>query len=122
MSKQTTYRKSGRTLERLKNSVNGNPRYRVTFNDGTKFLTAPDASIGYTIGNSEFDGHVDITVNGRGYIVDIGAAIGPKAAGYVCKECGGPSPMGVGYVDFQPGATERSAGLTECACGHSQRA
>jgi hypothetical protein len=44
------------------------------------------------------------------------------AAGYACKSCGGPSPVGVGYVDDQPGAAEASAQLTRCACGQSQLA
>lgn len=42
--------------------------------------------------------------------------------GYVCKSCGGPSPVGIGYVDNTEGADERSAGLTRCQCGKSQAA
>jgi hypothetical protein len=40
--------------------------------------------------------------------------------GYQCKECGGPSPIGVGYVDTTPGAAEASAALTACGCGYSR--
>lgn len=39
--------------------------------------------------------------------------------GYVCKQCGGPAPLGIGYADYSPGARERSEGLTSCACGYS---
>lgn len=44
------------------------------------------------------------------------------AAGYACKTCDGPSPVGVGYVDDRPGAAEASKNLTQCACGQSQLA
>lgn len=40
--------------------------------------------------------------------------------GYICKECGGPAPIGVGYADNSPGARAKSEGLTECACGYSR--
>lgn len=39
--------------------------------------------------------------------------------GYVCKRCGGPSPVGIGYVDNSAGAYERSAAVTVCGCGWS---
>lgn len=64
------FSKSGRTLERRQNSTNGNPRYWVTFADGTRLPTATDASVGYVIGNSEFDGAVRVWVV-RGHITDI---------------------------------------------------
>jgi hypothetical protein len=41
------------------------------------------------------------------------------ACGYLCKFCGEPSPIGVGYADHSEGAYERSAGLTSCLCGVS---
>jgi hypothetical protein len=37
-----------------------------------------------------------------------------SSTGYQCKECGGPSPIGVGYVDTTPGAADTSAALTVC--------
>jgi hypothetical protein len=37
------------SAERLYNSVNGNPRWRVTFTDGTSALTMSDASVNYDI-------------------------------------------------------------------------
>lgn len=45
-----------------------------------------------------------------------------RSAGFVCKQCGGPSPVGVGYVDITDGAAARSAGVTVCRCGHSVHA
>jgi hypothetical protein len=40
-------------LERLNNSSNGNPRFRVYFTDGTSALTSSDAGVAYGIGNRE---------------------------------------------------------------------
>jgi hypothetical protein len=42
------------SLERLNNSVNGNPRYRVHFTDGTVADTQSDASLNYGITNPEY--------------------------------------------------------------------
>lgn len=39
------------STERLNNSVNGNPRFSVTFNDGTTHQTQSDASCSYDIDN-----------------------------------------------------------------------
>lgn len=41
--------------------------------------------------------------------------------GYICKTCGGPSPMGVGYTSTEPGARDASMPLTACGCGASHR-
>ncbi len=39
--------------------------------------------------------------------------------GYICKVCGGPSPMGVGYAAGEATA----ANFTDsCPCGYSQHA
>ena len=40
--------------------------------------------------------------------------------GYICKTCAGPSPIGVGYHVATTEAATASAGITTCACGHSQ--
>ena len=42
------------SLERLKLSVNGNPRFRVTFTDGTVAQTQTDSSIAYSLENPEY--------------------------------------------------------------------
>ena len=42
--------------------------------------------------------------------------------GYVCKRCGGPSPVGVGYAAPGAAAAAASEGLTRCQCGYSVRA
>lgn len=39
--------------------------------------------------------------------------------GYVCKACGNPSPLGIGYVSHGNAAWLASHGISECACGHS---
>ena len=39
---------------RLNNSVNGNPRYIVTFDDGSEIITQSDAAISYGITNREY--------------------------------------------------------------------
>jgi len=41
-------------LERLPCSVNGNPRYRVFFEDATSAITSSDASVNYRITNPEY--------------------------------------------------------------------
>lgn len=71
MSDSKYIRKSGRSLERMPSSRNGNPRYMVGFADGTSYPTAVDASVGYGIGNREYAGEVEILLNGRNQIVDI---------------------------------------------------
>ena len=42
-------------------------------------------------------------------------------AGYICKKCGKPSPLGIGYASHDQGAYERSKNLTQCECGYSQK-
>jgi hypothetical protein len=60
------------SLERLKLSTNGNPRFRVTFTDGTVAQTQTDASIGYSIENSEFrDVPVRVSFTAAGRIFDL---------------------------------------------------
>lgn len=41
-------------LERLQNSVNGNPAWKLTFEDGSFTRTQSDASISYSLPNPEF--------------------------------------------------------------------
>lgn len=56
------------TTERLPNSRMGNPRWRVTFTDGTVAITTSDASISYAINNPEYrnnDVRVWLTEAGR---------------------------------------------------------
>lgn len=50
-------------LDRLQNSRNGNPRYKVTFTDGETAITKSDASCAFTIENSEMRGDVVVTFN-----------------------------------------------------------
>lgn len=42
------------------------------------------------------------------------------SAGFMCKRCGSPSPVGVGFVDGRPGAAQASEHVTACECGHSR--
>lgn len=56
-------------LERLPNTANGNPRYRVIFTDGDQRTTHPDAACAFRITNSEYqDVPVDFTLNKQGEI------------------------------------------------------
>jgi hypothetical protein len=41
------------------------------------------------------------------------------AIGYICKKCGGPSPVGVGYATNVEAATTTTP-VTACPCGYSQ--
>lgn len=53
-------------LERMNNSKNGNPRWRVGFSDGTSATTAPDSAVSYEIGNPEYQGKpVQVTFSGK---------------------------------------------------------
>lgn len=49
-------------LERLRNSANGNPRYRIHFTDGTVLATKPDADVSYGLGNPEVNRGVSVLV------------------------------------------------------------
>lgn len=48
------------------------------------------------------------------------AALAANACGYVCKHCGDPAPIGVGYASPGLDAFIASQELTECGCGNSQ--
>lgn len=63
-------RRSGRTVVRMASSRNGNPRFMVTFDDGTAYPTGVDASCAYGIENREYDGDVQVLIE-RGNIVGI---------------------------------------------------
>lgn len=66
---ETTFVRTIERLDRMDSSANGNPRYLVTFTDGTGKPTSPDASIAYALPNPEFRGvPVTFTQNGRGHI------------------------------------------------------
>lgn len=61
-------------LERLKLSVNGNPRFRVTFTDGSVAQTQTDSSVGYSIENPEYRDVpvvISFTRTGRIFGVDV---------------------------------------------------
>lgn len=64
-------RKQVSSLERLNNSVNGNPRYRVTFTDGTSAVTQSDASFCYGITNPDMRGELEVTYTRAGKIADM---------------------------------------------------
>jgi hypothetical protein len=69
------------SIERLTNSRNGNPRFKINYDgqyeDGGKVTshanTASDASFNYEIGNRGFrvGDMVDLTIGGRGTIIGI---------------------------------------------------
>jgi len=46
-------------LERLNNSINGNPAYRVTLDNGNSYRTQSDSSVSYEINNGTYR---DVTV------------------------------------------------------------
>lgn len=62
--------KSGRVTRRLPSSINGNPRFQVTFADGDTYPTGVDANVAHRIENSDYDGAVQIRLS-KGEIVDI---------------------------------------------------
>jgi hypothetical protein len=42
--------------KRLRNSVNGNPRFEITFTDGSRVRTSADSMSAYDVENSEYRG------------------------------------------------------------------
>jgi hypothetical protein len=78
-------------LKRLKNTVNGNPRYIVTFTDGTSIRTQGDSMLGYSVENPEYrDVPLKLEVNGRGTLSGLEPVPFDQAqAQYVDREFGG---------------------------------
>lgn len=70
MPRSTTERKTIASYTRMPSSHDGNPRYRITFSDGTDAALAPNVAVAYEIGNPDMrEGcAVDVTYNGRGTI------------------------------------------------------
>lgn len=53
-------------VERVRNSADGNPRHKVTFDDGSSANTVADAFIGTVVANEEYLGvPVDVTFEGQ---------------------------------------------------------
>ena len=60
------------SLERLHNSVNGNPRFRVYFTDGSVAQTQSDASFNYGLTDGEnFNVDVEVTFAKSGRITNL---------------------------------------------------
>lgn len=59
--KSITYTATIERLERLKLSVNGNPRFKIYFTDGRTATTQSDTSLSYSLENPENIG-VPVTV------------------------------------------------------------
>jgi hypothetical protein len=65
----TTVVKTIARVRALNASAAGNPRFKVTFTDGTSALTQTDAAVNYAIENSEYQGvPVEFTMTGAGRI------------------------------------------------------
>lgn len=47
-------------------------------------------------------------------------ALATEVGGYVCKSCGDPAPIGIGYAAPGLEAFIASQELIECGCGYSQ--
>lgn len=63
-----TFEDEIREVNRVNNSANGNPRWRVAFASGKVLDTEPDAAVNHKISNSEYKGQpllVETTPNGR---------------------------------------------------------
>ena len=59
-------------LDRLVNTVNGNPRFRVHFTDGSSALTQSDAAWTYGLTNREnTENDVEVTFTKSGRISDL---------------------------------------------------
>jgi hypothetical protein len=60
-----TVRRQILALERSLNTVNGNPVWRVTLDDGGVYVTKPDAMFAFALGDSYLDAWVDVTIEGE---------------------------------------------------------
>jgi hypothetical protein len=61
-----------KSLERMNNTREGNPRWRVTLVNGGVHTTKPDAAVGHVIENSEYrEGPVEVTFNANGEIIGV---------------------------------------------------
>ena len=66
-------------MTRLATSVNGNPRFRIHFEDGGSAITQSDAGFCYAIENREFRGvDVEVTYTRAGRISDISLTEGEE--------------------------------------------
>jgi hypothetical protein len=65
-----TVTKTIESYERMRSSVNGNPRFRFTFTDGTILDGMSDASWAYAVGNRDMreGSTVDMTLSRAGKI------------------------------------------------------
>lgn len=64
--------------ERIKNSANGNPRYRL-FMRYSSYETAPDAALGYSLNNGNLPADdVTLTLNGRGKVTHVTLSDGTR--------------------------------------------
>lgn len=59
------------TVARRGTSLNHNPRWKVTFSDGTVGLTAIDAQVGYVLGPHWEGREVEVTRDERGHITHV---------------------------------------------------
>lgn len=80
-------------MDRLKNSVNGNPRYRIRFTDGTSGLTKVDAGFVYSLGESYVGKAVSVSWEQHGsalgdVITDITLAFEATRAGDIPNDFG----------------------------------
>lgn len=76
---ETTVVKTALRAERLNNSRNGNPRYRLHFDDGTSALTQSDSSCAYEIGNHVIvNAALELTLTRAGRVCGIRKAEQPE--------------------------------------------
>lgn len=70
MSEQRIVTKTVESYERMRSSVNGNPRFRFTFTDGTVLDGQSDAGWAYAVGNPDMreGSTVDMTLTRAGKI------------------------------------------------------
>lgn len=54
------------------------------------------------------------------YFTDIPKNSDSDAIGFICKKCGAPAPVGIGYTVDDSRMADYSAILERCACGWSQ--
>jgi hypothetical protein len=82
------YIKTIQRLERLNNSVNGNPAWRVHFTDGESTRTSSDAQVSYALDNPEYRGvPVKFTLTKAGRITGASRPTTVELYGSYCGDC-----------------------------------
>jgi len=78
------------SVERLNNSMLGNPNWLITFEDGTSNRTSVNQSISYWIGSHVVGKAVSVVLTPAGRVTDVSVVHKAPESGYrpcACRDC-----------------------------------